>query len=84
MLFAGDISWGMGVTTHVLKDSSTPTFRNVLLVKISSSQSKDKKKTKDMLVGGVLVGRGWSSSTGTGGKRGWLGKCGGNALYTYT
>lgn len=64
------ISWGMGVATHVLKDSSTPTFRNVLLVKISLSQSKDKKTTKDMLVGSVLVGGGRSSSIGAGGQRG--------------
>lgn len=36
-----------------------------------------------MLVEGVFVGRGWSSSTGAGGKREWLGKCGGNVLYAY-
>ena len=45
------------------------------------NQSKDKKK--DMLVGKVLVGGGRSSSIGTRNKRGWLGKYGGNALYTY-
>lgn len=36
-----------------------------------------------MLVGEVLVGGGMSSCIGTGNKRGWLGKCGGNALHTY-
>lgn len=82
MLFEGEICWGMGVTIHILEDSSTPTLMKASLVKISLSQSKGKKKTKDMIVGGAC-GRtkGWVNRKGD--KRGWVGECGQNALYTF-